>query len=437
MSSPLPEHPQGCTMPDKSQHNHNINSTLGKSCQALEETSRGGDGLTVPGSTGAIDDSSSIPRGASSFLGADSKSQESRGVLGGGLSNNYLESYDNVSSWLASTCDKEGVGWFIAGECENGHRFAKELVCGKEWCGVCGEDGSTAHMRRFARWLPKVQQFGTMGYFVFTLPLEVRGRYRKKVKRRVKGKDRWVHPLSELGHDIQELLKGFGYSRGLRRWHWFGDKSTKYHPHLNVLVDGGFVSPRKLDAIKRGYASLLGVDLADVNYRYRLSAGRMVHSLRYVCRATFRDYEWDLEMALELRGFRNMVVWGRGLWTADQQWSLANLGGKAKAEVEGLDIEAINSLGSGICPVCGLALVWGEALPIGLLAMVDKQPLGAGYYRLVDIRPPPGLPRWAKQRLYWLELVHRAEVQVAAERAERAARIEAEYQEVFWKDILN
>ncbi|GAI45337.1 unnamed protein product, partial [marine sediment metagenome] len=90
----------------------------------------------------------------------------------------YLESYDNVSSWLALTCDKSGVGWFIAGECQNGHRFAKELVCGKEWCEVCGEDGSVAHLRRFARWLPKVQQLGVMGYFVFTIPQELRSKYR-------------------------------------------------------------------------------------------------------------------------------------------------------------------------------------------------------------------------------------------------------------------
>jgi len=53
-------------------------------------------------------------------------------------------------------------------------------------------------------------------------------------------------------------------------------------------------------------ASLLGADVVDVNYRYRLSAGKMVHSLKYVTRATFRDYDLDLEMALELRGFRSL-----------------------------------------------------------------------------------------------------------------------------------
>ncbi|MBA7537916.1 hypothetical protein ES705_30188 [subsurface metagenome] len=337
----------------------------------------------------------------------------------------YLECNANVSSWLGKTCDRAGFQWFIPGECQNGHRFAKELVCGKEWCSRCGEDGSVAHNRRFARWLPKVQQLGTMGYFVFTIPEALRANYRTK------------KALAALGHKIQELLKSYGYPRGLRRWHFFGDKSTKWHPHLNCLVDGGFVSPAKLDALKSAYARLLGADVVDVNYRYRLTPGKMVHTLKYVTRATFRDYDWDLEMALELWGFRNMVVWGRGQWDGEAVWSLSDLGGEAKAEVEGLDIEAINSLVSGVCPVCGLALTWGEALPIGLLDMVDKQSLGAGYWRLADIPPPPELPDDVKQRLYWLELLHRAEVQVAVARAEAEARAKAAEYQGWWAGLIS
>ncbi|MBA7675779.1 hypothetical protein ES703_84016 [subsurface metagenome] len=210
-----------------------------------------------------------------------------------------------------------------------------------------------------------------------------------------------------------------------------------FHPHLNCLVDGRFLKPEILDAIKLAYASLLGAGVVDVNYRYRLSPGKMVHSLKYVTRATFKDYAWDIEMAMELRGFRNMVVWGRSQWDGPSVWSLADLGGEARADVEDLDIEAINCLGAGICPVCGKSLVWGEALPIGLLAMVDKQPLGAGYYRLADIRPPPELPAEVKLKLHWLELVHRAEVQVAIARAEAEAKAEAEAYQGWWASLLN
>jgi hypothetical protein len=359
--------------------------------------------------------------------GAGSKSLPEVPVgCGGGTANNYLESYDNVSSWLASTCDKEKVGWFIPGECENGHRFAKELVCGKEWCSICGEDGSVAHNRRFVRWLPKVQQFELMGYFVFTLPESVRGKYRTK------------KALSRLGHQVQELLKSCGYSRGLRRWHFFGDKSSKWHPHLNCLTDGGFLPSEKLKAVKCDYAALLGVDLADVNYHYRRSPGRMVHTLKYVTRATFRDYEWDIDMALELRGFRNMVVWGRGQWADAPAWCPDDLNVKFRAEVEGLDVEAIEMLAAGVCPVCGGGLTWGGALPIGLLDMVDKVSLGAGYYRLADIPPPRGLsvfPNLAELP----DADSRKHPNVIRRLIDRARRVcaEAEYQAVLWRDLLN
>jgi hypothetical protein len=342
---------------------------------------------------------------------------------GPGAFSYYLDRVDNVtprgsaevSNWLAATCDK-GKGFFIAAECENGHRFAKELVCAKEWCGVCGKNGSHAHNRRLARWLPKVQQFKTMGYFVFTIPPELRSKYRRKAA------------LADLGRQVQELLRSLGFKRGLRRWHTFGDKSTRYHPHLNCLVDGDYLPPGKLKRIKTAYARLLEVGLADVHYSYLRSPEEMFHALRYVTRATFRDYEWDLPLALELRGFRNMVVWGRGQWGGEPCWLLADLAEKSQAAVEGLDVQAIESLTQKKCPVCGQPVQWGEALPIGLLNLVEKRSLGAGYYRLADSRASPGLPDEAKERLRWLMMVKLATELAAVEEARAEALLEAEYQ---------
>jgi rRNA maturation protein Nop10 len=335
----------------------------------------------------------------------------------------YLEYIANVSSWLETTCDTKA--WFVTGECDNGHRFAKEIVCGKEWCPVCGAKGSVAHNRRFARWLKKMFQVESLGYLVFTIPEGLRMNYRTK------------KAMAGIGTDVQELLKKCGFIRGLRRWHFFGDKSKKYNPHLNCLVDGGYITEAKLDAIKAGYARLLGVEMADVNYRYFTSPGKMVHTLRYVTRATFLDYEWDIEMAMELRGFRNMVVWGRGQWECEPVWSLTDLKGKAKAEVEGLDIKAIGALADKICPVCGEGVVWSGALPVGLLNLVDKKSLGAGYYRLADARASPGLPDDIKRRIYWLEVVHRVKVQDDIKARHAEALAEAECQAVLWKSILN
>jgi len=230
-------------------------------------------------------------------------------------------------------------------------------------------------------------QMSSMGYFIFTLPLQVRYRYRTQ------------ESLASLGRDIDKLLKSFGYLRSLRRWHWFGETGEEYHPHLNVLVDGGFIPLSKLDEIKAAYAQLLGVSVADVNYHYRTSPGRMLHTLSYMTRATFLDYHWDDYWAHEVKGFRNMVVSGRGLWQMPPAWTLSQVEGKYQAELEGIDLEAIASLVQKKCPVCGQPVVWKQVLPFGLLKLVDKECYGAGYYRIVERAPPARLSWTIRERL--------------------------------------
>ncbi len=291
----------------------------------------------------------------------------------------YLESIAKRSPDLDTILAKQCPGYWLMGSCENGHRFAKELYCGREWCEVCGAEWSAAHQRRFARWVSKATQIKSLGYFVFTIPEELRAKYRTK------------EALADLGHWVQELLKSCGYSRGLRRWHFFGDKSSRWNPHLNCLVDGGYLRPELMAAIKRAYASKLGVDLADVNYHYRRSPGQKVHTLKYVTRATFLDYHWDPEMALELHGFRNQLWWGSKLWNESPSWSLDDLEGAAREDIGELDAWAVESLESGICPRCGKPIDWGRVQPIEELeAEENKRSLGAGYWELPPVRPPPG-----------------------------------------------
>jgi len=52
-------------------------------------------------------------------------------------------------------------------------------------------------------------------------------------------------------------------------------------------------------------------------------------------------------------------------------------------------------------------------------------------------QPPRGMPDDVKQRLYWMELIHRAQVQVAAERARREAAAEPGYQAALWRELPN
>ncbi|MBA7685477.1 hypothetical protein ES703_93902 [subsurface metagenome] len=116
------------------------------------------------------------------------------------------------------------------------------------------------------------------------------------------------------------------------------------------------------------------------------------------------------------------------------------MGGKARAEVEGLDIQAIEALAAGVCAVCGKELTWGEALPIGLLAMVsDKRSLGAGYWRLTDNKSPPVGDKYHPKypMLGYLANIKHCRLEAAKKRAEAEAAIEAEYQTAFWQDMLN
>ncbi len=59
--------------------------------------------------------------------------------------------------------------------------------------------------------------------------------------------------------------------------------------------------------------------------------------------------------------------------------------------------------------------------------MVDKCSLGNGYHRLATMRSPPGLPADVKLHLHWMELVHRAEVQLANEKVIQDKELELEY----------
>ncbi|GAI72661.1 unnamed protein product, partial [marine sediment metagenome] len=301
----------------------------------------------------------------------------------GSLAGVILDSVAKRSeSWFAGL-EKDCPAGIITGSCANGHRFAKEVYCGREWCPVCSgqwEKGKAmlpTHARRFARWYPKAQQIDTMGYWTFTIPQSLRAKFRTK------------KALGELGKAIVKLLRSYGYSRGLRRWHYFGDRSQDWHPHLNCLVDGGFMSRRELRSIRHAYSRLLGVKLAIADYHYLASPGEKVHALTYVTRATFLDWTWDADMARELKGFRNQLWWGSKEWSREPVWSLDDLQGEQPAAMSDTDTMAVASLENGECPRCGLPIDWERFLPANVLPELGGRHIGAGYWELPWVRPPP------------------------------------------------
>lgn len=263
-----------------------------------------------------------------------------------------------MNTWSPELCG----WWSLPGECLNGHEFAKELLCGREWCPTCGPDDSKVHKRRFARWLPKAQQMAVMGYLVVTMPMAVRERFRD------------VGELRKFRRSVIRALKARGFQRGLARWHYFGDAHPGvYHPHLNLLVSRGRLPKGLLAEVKQAVKGLLGVEVVVVHYKYTRRPGKMVHWLKYVTRATFRDSTWDEELADRLYRFNNCVAWGR--WDGPEAWTLAP-GEDAIGEVASLE--------RGYCPFCHMPVEWfgGSAnlIKTADLAGLGYQELGAGYW---------------------------------------------------------
>jgi len=287
--------------------------------------------------------------------------------------------------WLEGTCGEFG-GFFIHGACSSGHEWAKEILCGREWCKVCGKDFSSYHMRRVYRWLDKVEQMRSMSYIVLTFPMEIRSEYRTRAA------------VNLAGKQVQHILKELGYPRGLRRWHLFGDKSDVWNPHLNIIVDGGWMRKRDLATLKQLWGFVIGYEgVPVVHVTARFEPGRMYNVLKYVTRSTFRDWRLDPEMALEFRGFHNSEVWGRKLWKGDRVWGIEDFScdegdcDEGDCDQEGdmgdmFDAKAVEDLQYGVCPDCGMPITWGGVkLPAKLLRMADTKSVtevGAGYYRI-------------------------------------------------------
>lgn len=282
----------------------------------------------------------------------------------------YLEGLPEKVAKPVSTCGNTAV----LATCESGHAWGKVLRCGREWCPVCGKDKSESHQRRYARLIPKLQQMADLQYWVITWPDEMLPELRTK------------KALSKAATAITRAMKDLGYSRGIRRWHFFGDRSTRWRPHMNLLVEGGYIDRARLEFVKQSLRQVLGMpENAVINMHYvsekdQKRKAKMLHHLRYVTRATFEDWHWDPDMVKELVRFRNTWVWGT--WKNPPEWTLEETDHK---------LGELVALSKGTCPDCGGPLHWSGLVSLFQLGLSeedlhDAQARG-GYVRLKVLGP--------------------------------------------------
>lgn len=315
--------------------------------------------------------------------------------------------------------------YYLQGFDAAGHRFAKELYCGREWCPVCGQKDSPSHLRRFASWLPKAMQTRELGLMVIELPLASRDKWRRRKALEESGRrikqvltGEWeVRGRRMAGEMLRKgevaEIKARWFNKGLRRPHYFGDDPAKEmqrlglevwtdrpassdippaagksNVHWNVLLPVGYILKKRLRHIVHTLRIALGEPELILHYGYAQTPGQIVHLVKYTTRATFLDYRWDEHLAGQLYGFRAMRSWG--VWDGPALWSLDDLG-EARSELQDADMLAVHALGESRCPLDGLPITWSKPRPIRELRELDAtgeaKPIGAGYWRLLDVAP--------------------------------------------------
>lgn len=326
--------------------------------------------------------------------------QEGRGSPAGA----YPESLDKPrtctreSGWQG-TFDDVCPGYAVVGKCGAcGKQYATELIDGKDWCQHCGGVDGLMHDRRKARWYPKAQKIASMGGFIITETMANRERLRgfDEVIDKDTGEHLgWKSRLSKRSIAYRCMFKRHGFDRGLSGWDWFGECHDPEHeaakaetggdclcprpwnPHFSALVDGGYLSPEKLEAIKRSVARIQGIPVGQVNvfYSYSDEPLKKLHMVHYVCRPTFLAWQWDEEMAVKLKGFRTYQAWGQGKWDGLDAWEVPN----DRVEVPS---EPVQALVKGFCPLDGAEIKWEKAVVSFALITVGRgwEHLGGGYH---------------------------------------------------------
>ncbi|GAJ05019.1 unnamed protein product, partial [marine sediment metagenome] len=196
-------------------------------------------------------------------------------------------------------------------------------------------------------------QICPMAYIVITFPLEVRPMMRDP------------QVLALLRKKARRLLRKRGYRMVFTRWHYFGEHGEKYHPHLNILCDGGWLPEEQLAELKdsirrkllpRSIAKGIGKDL-EIQYRYSRSPKQIMHWIKYVTKASFRDITWDEPLANALYGFHNGCF--AGTWDGSPKWKLTGTDKK---------FNALLKVREGIHPVSGKPIKWNkEPIPWALV----------------------------------------------------------------------
>lgn len=298
------------------------------------------------------------------------------------------------------------IGYSI-GRCGCGI-YARSISCGKEWCKDCGRKESNTHLRRVARWWPKVHQMHAVGYWVFTFPPEWQLFWENR------------EHLAKFSIALRRYFKENTNSKGLMRWHWAGSckfckgnklpgnngegceycdytgASRAFRPHINILVDTGHLPPALFKARKLAFQMFImkwvynntKVDSSYcaifpvVNYSYATEAAKKTHILKYVTRPTLRHVPSKTVYNI-VHGFRASMTWGQWNRATDNKSPAFALAGghceKCKKTVQWEKIIKPEQFAARHVIIDDLGLGYFTVYPFGLRKEIIKLPLNLSF----------------------------------------------------------
>lgn len=264
--------------------------------------------------------------------------------------------------------------FFIQGKCsEHEHYFNQSLICNKEFCPVCGEKNSKAHLRTVLSWKERLIGYDILGHIVITIPHDIQKIYVSDTSKRMKN----------LNRKIVSLFKNIGIDKGKGKIHWFGDKDwnvnrkddlegdkkgkKKPHIHIHYIFPRNsseeYINRSDLDYLKNELTSYFKKQGSDVkrsviHYRFAKEEYQKHHLIRYVTRATFK-FKYlihNLELAYNIYGMHKTFTFGKL-----KHFELKDYIEESDEE-KGVIEKIMISLSKNVCPVCGSDFTWEKGI---------------------------------------------------------------------------
>jgi len=194
----------------------------------------------------------------------------------------------------------------ICGETSSKY-FFKMVTCGKDWCTDCGRLYSQTHSRRTIKNYPRVKHilsYSKLQYIIITIPTHIRGIFNSK------------DCLNDFRTYWRRKLKREGYEKGIMRYHWAGEDGFLFHPHLNILVPGGYIQKKKLAKWRaelamwfKSYLNISYFPKSNIYSAYTDCEEKAIHWVNYIFRATQTSYnKWTADT---INGYRNTSIFGK------------------------------------------------------------------------------------------------------------------------------